>query len=632
LEKSLMDEKEFVALVQRLELQSSRNPAGYKLRVALLALLGYLFLFGILGIVLLIVAATIYVGRINYLIIKVLLIPLGIGALILRSLWIEFPEPEGVELTPNDAPRLFDQVHAIAKTTEGPNLHRVLLTGDYNAAILQRPRLGILGWQENYLLIGLPLLQALSSSDLRAVLAHEFGHLSGNHGRFAGWIYRVRQTWLQVLVNAQQHRKYGSGFFEYFFNWYAPYFSAYSFVFARAQEYEADQCAVRVAGQEQAARALINLELKAKALTQDFWPGVYKLADQQETPPKDAFSQMLHMLVHPLPADKMKLWFSEAIGERRDYDNTHPSLSERLAAIGYPEINSDSELLKDAPFGPSSLDYFQLNVPSDFIASKNRLWTEGASDIWSQRHSFVREAEQSLTLLNQKSEKETLTLEEQWDRARYVAGTKGMAEAVPFLREVLQTKPDHAAANYTIGEALLEAGDEQGIQHIEAALEKDVDGIPSGCRLIYSFLMTRQREQEANKYLDCISAYYREVDLAAEERQNISVKDEFSPHGLTAEQLVALREQLASYPHLGIAYFVRKVVKHFPDQPGYVLGVITKTPWHRLQSNKADQSLVNELAELLKCPGYTYIIALEHQYRPLRKVFKRIEGAQVYSA
>jgi len=60
--------------------------------------------------------------------------------------------------------------------------------------------------------------------------------------------------------------------------------------------------------------------------------------------------------------------------------------------------------------------------------------------------------------------------------------------------------------------------------------------------------------------------------------------------------------------------------------------VITKTQWHGLQSDKADRELVNDLAQSLECPGYTYIIALEHQYKPLRKFFKRIEGSEVYRA
>ena len=90
------------------------------------------------------------------------------------------------------------------------------------------------GWLNNYLVLGLPLLRALSPAEFRAVLAHEFGHLSGKHGRFSGWIYRVRQTWIQILVSVHQERSYASFLFEPFLEWYAPYLNAYSFVLARA--------------------------------------------------------------------------------------------------------------------------------------------------------------------------------------------------------------------------------------------------------------------------------------------------------------------------------------------------------------------------------------------------------------
>ena len=105
------------------------------------------------------------------------------------------------------------------------------------------------------MVVGLPLLRALTPDEFRAVLAHEFGHLSGKHGRFSGWIYRVRQTWIQILTQVHQDRSYASFLFEPFLNWYAPYLNAYSFVLARTQEREADAYAVDFAGKEFAAMA-----------------------------------------------------------------------------------------------------------------------------------------------------------------------------------------------------------------------------------------------------------------------------------------------------------------------------------------------------------------------------------------
>ena len=131
------------------------------------------------------------------------------------------------------APKLFELIDEVCSQVDGPRLHNVLLTEDFNAGIVQTPRLGPFGWQRNHLLIGLPLLQALSPAEFRAVLGHEYGHLSGNHGRFSGWIYRVRQTWTQLLTTLHEQRRHFSFIFEWFLDWYAPFFNAYSFVLAR---------------------------------------------------------------------------------------------------------------------------------------------------------------------------------------------------------------------------------------------------------------------------------------------------------------------------------------------------------------------------------------------------------------
>jgi len=629
-----MQEKEFVALVERLETYERKHPGTYRFRVGLLAALGYLFLFGIMTFALLMVVGVIFFGRINYVVIKVLIIPLGIAAVVLRSLWIEFPEPEGHELKYNDAPRLFELVGQVRNATKGPPVHKVLLTQDYNAGIIQRPRLGMFGWHQNYLQVGLPLLQALSPTDIRAIMAHEFGHLSGSHGKFSSWIYRVRQTWIQVLQNMENNRRYGSGIFERFFNWYAPYFAAYSFVLARAQEYEADHCAVKMTGQKSAARALINLEIKGKSLSEEFWPSFYRRADKQAQPPRDSFEEMLKTLRQPVPPEKAQMWFSQSLTTRHRYDDTHPALADRLASIGYKDVRKTADINLFASNGdqPESDQYFLARVPESFIQQQNRLWQERLADGWKERHKFVAEAEKALVALNLKAEVEELTVQERWERARFTIGTQGHAAAVPLLNDVLALMPDHAAANFTLGEALLEQGDEAGVKHVERAMEKDVHATPAGCELIYFFLNTRGRVEEAEKYRRCIINYNDELELGRRERENISKKDDFMAHGLDREALDALRAQLVNVTNLASAHLVRKVCKHLPDEPGYVLGIRTKRTWYRGQSNSRDQLVIQHLAANVSYPGYTFIIALEHNYKPLRKIFKRIDGSEIYRA
>jgi hypothetical protein len=82
-----------------------------------------------------------------------------------------------LELYRTDAPALFALLETLRSRLKTPRVHHVLLVGAHNAAVVQLPRLGVFGWQRNYLLIGLPLMQSVSPKEFDAVLApyHDVG-------------------------------------------------------------------------------------------------------------------------------------------------------------------------------------------------------------------------------------------------------------------------------------------------------------------------------------------------------------------------------------------------------------------------------------------------------------------------
>ncbi len=222
-----MTHEQFDALVEKLERFAHKEPASYRIRVGLLAALGYtyliLILVGLLALVGLLVSIVLLSHQVNAVMIKLgvlLLIPVWV---IVRSLWVSFPPPQGIKLSRQQVPQLFDMVDELTTKLQAPQFHHILLDRNFNAAVVQVPRFGVFGWHQNYLLVGLPLMQALSPEQFRAVVAHELGHLSGNHSRFAGWIYRVRKTWMQIFERFQHSQHGSSVLFDRFFNWYAPF-------------------------------------------------------------------------------------------------------------------------------------------------------------------------------------------------------------------------------------------------------------------------------------------------------------------------------------------------------------------------------------------------------------------------
>jgi Zn-dependent protease with chaperone function len=255
------------ALVRRLETEAEHDPDSYKRRVALWAAGGYAVLVGALLVAVAAVtgvAVAIVAGG-GALLIKLAIPALVLAAVIVRALFVKLPPPDGIELTASDAPALFYEIERLRGELGAPGIHHVLLDGNFNAAIVQIPRIGPFGWQRNYLVIGLPLLHALPTDELSAVIAHELGHIGGGHGRFSAWIYRLRSSWARLMEELDSGDHTGAGLMRRFFEWYVPRFSAASFALARAHEYEADTVAARGAGARHAALALARLETSAAA-------------------------------------------------------------------------------------------------------------------------------------------------------------------------------------------------------------------------------------------------------------------------------------------------------------------------------------------------------------------------------
>ena len=261
-----MEEDKLATLIRPLEEFAAKNPELYRFRVGLLAALGYLYLLTVVSILLAIVGFILLYGRINALTIKIIWIPFVLAGLVLRSLWITIPVPDGTELEREQAPELFDLVHEITQKLRGPKVHHILISGEFNASIVQIPQFGMFGWLTNYVVVGLPLLRALSPEEFRAVLAHEVGHLSAKHGGgFTSYIYRLRQSWYIIRERVREERRYASFLFEPFLNWYSPYLNAYSFVLARSRERQADTYAVELTGKEVTAVTLARMEAKSRA-------------------------------------------------------------------------------------------------------------------------------------------------------------------------------------------------------------------------------------------------------------------------------------------------------------------------------------------------------------------------------
>ncbi len=99
-----------------------------------------------------------------------------------------------IEITEQDEPLLYAFVHRIADEAGAPRPHRVFLSSRVNAAVFYDLsfRNLIIPSKKN-LEIGLGLVETVSLDELKAVMAHEFGHFAQRTMAVGRWVYVAQQ-------------------------------------------------------------------------------------------------------------------------------------------------------------------------------------------------------------------------------------------------------------------------------------------------------------------------------------------------------------------------------------------------------------------------------------------------------
>jgi Zn-dependent protease with chaperone function len=487
-----MDRAAFEALIARMELLAGRNPAAYRRRVLGWALLGYAYL--ALVVLVLLALCAFFIACFVYLkaiAIKLLLLVGGPLLLVLRSMWVNMEAPAGERLLRRTSPELFAMLDELRKRLRTPTLHEVLLTADFNAGVMQVPRLGLFGWHRSYLFIGLPLMKSLTMEQFQSVLAHELGHLSSGHARTGNWIYRLRLIWQRLDGAFAQTSHWGAGPIRAFFRWYIPRFSATSFPLARSNEYEADAAAVQLTSARSAAQALTAVSIVGSYLNEKYWPKIHSAARELPQPAFAPYSEFMATAIKDVPAEELCSWQETALAIKTSYDDTHPALSDRLQAMGVqaefaPPLAGDS--------AERLLGGERARLESVFDAQ----WRERVAESWKQVHENVQVNRQRLAQLRAQSELSEAEALQLADLEEDVGA--GATTALGMRRTLLDKYPQSLPVRFSLARQLLQAGDSAGVATMEAIIEKEPDAFLAGAELLRDYYWRRNQIQVARQW------------------------------------------------------------------------------------------------------------------------------------
>ena len=267
-------------------------------------------------------------------------------------------EPPGPRLTREAQPELFGVIEDVARATNQAMPVEVFAVHDVNAWVSTRG--GVLGIGGRRVMgLGIPLLHLLSVDELKAVLAHEFGHYGGGDTKVGRLVYHTRLG-LGRTLEAVEGKSIAA-----LFNLYGALVMRVSTAVARQQEFAADAFAARATSGRDLAASLRKLDQHGPLLPL-FWASNLQpiIEEGYWAPIGRGFAEFCSLptvsgIRLATPADDPSAEKADGAAVHDSRYDSHPPTAARVAALA--ELESGESRVPDTRVAGSLLrDQHQL--------------------------------------------------------------------------------------------------------------------------------------------------------------------------------------------------------------------------------------------------------------------------------
>lgn len=595
----------------------NEKPQEFFLRVTGLICLGYAYIAMALVVLITFTLFTfILLMKMPYLAFKLGLPLLLVLGVIFRSFWIKTPPPAGIKLKKKDYPKVYEIVEEIRSGINAPPVHQIQLIPDFNASVMQRPRLGLLGWQKNYLMLGIQLLKTCSYDEIRSILAHELGHLAEGHSAKDAWIYRVQGVWYQLMQNLHNDQSIATVIFTRFFDWYVPLLDSYTFPYRREQEESADELSVKLVGPELAANTFLSMDLKSHYLEKYYWENVGERYSSPEPPA--VYEGMTEALKNgKIEKHDAEIWLHESLKVETGYEDSHPCTRDRVATI----LKIKPEEVKD--YAHSVIDELcRIENPAfdqlfplkgkELCADLDNEYKEFYKDYWLERHQSYNEAKKELEELLAKKTEGEISEEEAATCAYTSLIVHGFAKSRDLFKEALDRNPEDATLRRTYGQQLLDDKDPDCVSYLEAAMKLDRQMQYECGQMLYGFFKSKDDEDRARHYEEMVIDWIEESIQRQKEVSDVKKDDTFLEHDLKEEVTVAIAEVASQFKEIKTVSLIRKEVKYFPERSFYVF-LIDYDRKHISDADKKNTLLSVILQSIIELGNFTGDVIIYHR-------------------
>ncbi|MBW8881673.1 MAG: hypothetical protein JF615_09710, partial [Asticcacaulis sp.] len=396
---------------------------------------------------------------------------------------------------------------------------------------------------------------------------------------------------------------------------YGPWFSAFSFVLARGNEYEADRVSAAVAGPATAARALTRVAVEAWRYNR-FWGGLFERErDQERVRP---YTVMADFVARPMAEREIKGVLHDALAEETDIHDTHPCLRDRLASLGQDLVPLEPVTASAAA---SLLSEKEAHILADML---DRIWWNHAGRSWSARRSELGAEREKLAEMDALAAQRELTEAEQWEYLSLLESHGDPGRALALARAMRDAAPQDLSARAAVARLMLESGNEEGLVLIE---EMRAEPIDLRSRLFITGYGLRYLESHAEDDLRC-EAWRDEMREMAQrysaiqtELNEISESCRLEEAGLDEEIISRIRNRAAHVSELRTIWVARRRLEADAEATQLVL---------LFESLKAPaEGFVSDVLEILKAHDNAFVVRLNDDTHWLKPRMEKIAGARI---
>lgn len=428
----------------------------------------------------------------------------GSGFLTVLMLRLHVSSPSGLGIKPDKAPKLYELLDELQQSFKHPRIDRVVLHDNFSLEFIPVPRFGLPLLTVNVLYIGLPVMQSLSATQFKGMLARKLGQYSMQHNRLTHMIYRFRQyaALYQLAYTKQSREQWFYLPFKWFFQLYVPWLNALTVHAARRDELEADAYALQVMNNDEYADNLIRTAVVETFLQEKYWPKVNELISKQP-PPADIMphSSMSKALRSGLSDTEFAASLERLMKQDPPWNSAVPGLHTRLEHMGHrtlslppPVLESAAQRLLGTAFGAivKLMDQHWLSKQGIKPKKNTRAPHHTPDTAGNEQHTYES--------LVRKSSQQQLNDDELWQLGELTEKIEGKAAAIGVFQKLLKRNSAHAKTWMSIGRILLSQQDATGVKALERAMELDPASTAQTCWVLAKYFKAQGNEELAKRY------------------------------------------------------------------------------------------------------------------------------------